>query len=67
MEQEPITEKGGESVLACARCQGDIEHKTDDNGKVMSFAEELIRSMYGKKTKKELIDKIVELLTGYEE
>lgn len=32
MEQEPITEKGGESVLACARCQGDIEHKTDDNG-----------------------------------
>lgn len=34
MEQETIKEKGGEPVLACARCQGDIEHKTDDNGEV---------------------------------
>lgn len=33
----------------------------------MSFAEELIRSLYSKKTKKELIDKIVELLTGADE
>ena len=34
MEQEPIKETGGEPVLACARCKGDIEHKTDDNGRV---------------------------------
>ena len=32
MEQGAIKETGGEPVLACARCQGDIEHKTDDNG-----------------------------------
>ena len=30
----------------------------------MSFAEELIRKTYSKKSKEELIDKIVELLIG---
>lgn len=31
-----------------------------------SFAEEMIRKIYSKKSKEELIDKIVELLTGEE-
>ena len=33
----------------------------------MSFTEQLIRQAYSKKTKEELIDKIVELLTGGDE
>jgi len=32
----------------------------------MSFNEELIRKIYSKKTKEELIQKIIELLTGEE-
>lgn len=33
----------------------------------MSFSEELIRKIYSKKSKEELIDKIVELLIGGDE